>query len=147
MASNKRLMGCRPLPDWPRDKRCIHTIATFDGNLCVWRCLAIYKRHVRGEKNQVENCRAALDLACEYYGDNNLKRKDVRPTKLVDFEGIAKHRNVNIMLYETKKDRGKDARSIWRLAYGKIQHKYDLLTINMVLLGGHCFYIKKRGAL
>ena len=66
MASNKRLMGCRPLPDWPRDKRCIHTIATFDGNLCVWRCLAIYKRHVRCEKNQVENCRAALDLACEY---------------------------------------------------------------------------------
>ena len=144
MASNKRLMGCRPLPDWPRDKRCIHTIATFDGNLCVWRCLAIYKRHVRGEKNQVENCRAALDLLCEYYGDNNLKRKDMRPTKLV---GFAKHRNVNIMLYETKKDRGKDARSIWRLAYGKIQHKYDLPTINMGLLGGHCFYIKKRSAL
>ena len=105
-------MGCRPMRDWVRDKRCIHTIATFDGNLSVWRCLAIYKRHVRSEKTQAENFRAALDLACEYYGDNNLKRKDVMPTKLVDFEGIAKHRHMNIMLYETKKDSRKDARSI-----------------------------------
>ena len=33
---------------------------------------------------------AALNLAREYYGDNKLKRNDVRPKKLVDFEGIAK---------------------------------------------------------
>ena len=145
MAPNESLIGCRPLPDWLRDKRCIYAIDTFTDNLCVWRCLAIYKRHVRGEKNQVEkrNCRAALDLAREYYGDNKLKRKDVRPTKLVDFEGIEKHHNVNIMLHEPKKDRRKDARSIWRLVYGTIQYKNDLLTINMGLLEGHCFYIKK----
>ena len=37
--------------------------------------------------------RAATNVAREYYGDNNLKRKDVRPTKLVDFEGIARHHN------------------------------------------------------
>ena len=55
------------------------------------------------------NCRAALDLARECYGDNKLKRKDVRPTKLVDFEGIAKHHNVNIMLCEPKEGKGKDA--------------------------------------
>ena len=48
----------------------------------------------------------------EYYGDNKLKEKDVRPAILVDFEGIAKHHNVNIMLYEPKKDRGKDAGSM-----------------------------------
>ena len=69
------------------------------------------------------------------------------PTKLVDFEGIAKHHNVNIMLSEPKKDRGKDAGSMWRLVYSKIQHKSDLPTINMGLLGGHCFYIKKMGVL
>ena len=86
---------------------------------------------------QERNCKAALNLAREYYGDNKLKRKDVRPTKLVDFEGIARHHNVNIMLYEPKKDRGKDAGSIWRLVYGKIQHKNDLPTINMGLLGVH----------
>ena len=36
----------------------------------------------------------------------------MRPTKLVDFEGIARHHNVNIMLYVPKKDGGKDAVSL-----------------------------------
>ena len=83
----------------------------------------MYKRHVRGEKNQVQkrNCRTTLDLAREYYGDNKLKKK--KPTKLVDFEDIVKHHNVNIILYEPKKDMDKDAGSIWLLVYGKIQHK------------------------
>ena len=118
---------------------------TFDDNLCVWRCLVIYKRLARGEKNQVQerNWDAARNLARGYYGDNNLKKRDMRPTKLVDFEGIARHHSVNIMLYERKKDRGKDAGSVWRLDYGKIQHKNDLPTINMKLLGGDCFYIKE----
>ena len=58
----------------------------------------------------------------------------MRPTKLVDFESIAKHHNVNIMLYETKKDKGKDAGPVWWLVYGKIQHKNDLPAINMGLL-------------
>ena len=51
------------------------------------------------------------------------------------------------MLYEPKEDRGKDAGSILWLVYGKIQHKSDLPTINMGLLGGHCFYIKKTDVL
>ena len=79
------------------------------------------------------NCDAALGLAREYYGDKKLKKRDVRPTKLVAFEGIARHHNVNVMLYEPKKN----ARSIWRLVYGKTQHKNALPTINMRLLGGH----------
>ena len=65
------------------------------------------------------------------------------PTKLVDFEGIARHHNVNIMLYEPKKDRGKDAGFIWWLVYGKVRQKNDLPTANMELLAGHYFYIKK----
>ena len=83
----------------------------------------------------------------EYYGDNKLKRKDVRPQRLVDFEGIARHHNVNIMLYEPKNDKGKVAGSVWQLVYGKIQHKSNLPTINMGLLGGHCFYIKEMDVL
>ena len=143
LASNEPLMGFGPLLDWLRDKCCIYAIDTFDDNLCVWRCLVIYKRHACGEKNQVEkrNCETALNLSCEYYGDKKFKKHDVRPTKRVAFEGIAKHHNVNIMLYEPKKDRGKDAGSIWGLVCDKIQHKSDLSTINMGLLGGHCFYI------
>ena len=119
--SNKPLIGRGPLPDWLRKKCCIYTVDTFDDNMFVWRCLAIYKR--KDIKRGTEFVtKAALDLAREYYGDNKLKRRDVRPTKLVDFEGIARHHNVNIMLYEPKKDRGKDAGSIWWLVYGKIQH-------------------------
>ena len=77
VASNEALMDCGPLPGWLRDKRCIYALDTFDNNLCVWRCLAIYKRLSRGEKNwmQERNCDAALGLACEYYGDNNLKKR------------------------------------------------------------------------
>ena len=137
MASNEPLMGCRPLPDWLRDKRCIYALHTFDDNLCVWICLAIYKILARGEKNGVQerNRNAALNLAREYYDDNNLKKRDMRPTKLVDFEGIARHYNVNIMLYEPKKDRGKDAGSIWQLVYRKTQYKNNLPTVYMGLLG------------
>ena len=142
-------MGWGPLPTWLKDKHCINAIDTFDDNLYVWRCFVIYKTLAHGEKSRVQerNCKAALNLVCEYYGDKNLKKKDVRSTKLVDFEGIARHHNVNIMLYELKKNRGKDVRSVWRLVYGKIQHKNSLSTINMGLLGGHCFYIKKMDVL
>ena len=145
VASKELLMGCGPMPDWLRNKRCIYALDIVDDNLCVWRCLAIYKRLAHGEKNreQERNRNAVLNLAHEYYGDNNLRKRDVRPTKLVDFEGIARHLNVNIMLYEPKKDRGKDTESIWRLVYSKAQHKNNLPTINMGLLGDHCFYIKK----
>ena len=69
----------------------------------------------------------------------------MRPTKLVDFEGIAKHHNVNIMWYEPIKNKGKHAGSVWRLVFGKIQHKNDLPTIN--ILGGHCFYVKNMDVL
>ena len=85
----------------------------------------------------------ALNLAREFYSDNKLKRKDVRVTKLVDFEGIAKHLNVNIMLCESKKESGEDAGKIWRLVYGKTQYKDTLPTINMGLFKGNCFYINK----
>ena len=45
VSSNEPLLGCGPLRDWLRKKRCIYAV---DGknerndNLCVWRCLAIY---------------------------------------------------------------------------------------------------------
>ena len=82
----------------------------FNDNLCVWRCLAIYKpKDIQRGTEFVT--RTALNLACQYYGDKNLKKRYVRPTRLVDFEGIAKHHNENIMLYEPKNN----SRSIWQL--------------------------------
>ena len=146
MGSNESLMGCRPFPDWLKDKRCIFAIDKFDDNLCVWGCFAIYQRKDIQRGTEFVT-RTVLNLVREYYGDKNLKKRDVRPTKLTDLEGIAKHHNMNIMLYEPKKDKGKVAGSVWRLVYGKIQHKNDLPTINIGLLGGHCFYIKKMDVL
>ena len=107
MASNESLMGCGRLPDWLRGKCCIYAIDKFDDNLCVWRCLAIYKRKDIQRGTEFIT-RTALNLAREYYGDKNLKKRDVRPTELVDFQGIVRHHHVNIMLYEPKKDKGKE---------------------------------------
>ena len=53
LASNKPLMGCGPLTDWLKKKRCTYSIDNFDDNLCGWRYLTIQKRHVRGEKNHM----------------------------------------------------------------------------------------------
>ena len=134
--------GKRVLPDWLRKKRCINALDTFEDNLCVWRCLAIYTRKdvKRGSEFVTKE---ALNLAREFYSNNKLKRKDVRATRLEDFEGIAKHLNVNIMLYESEKESGEDAGKIWRVVYGKTQYKDTLPTINMGLFKGHCFYINK----
>ena len=85
------------------------------------------------------NFKTAVNLAREYYGDNRLKRKDARPTKLIYFERIAQHHKENIMSYEPKKDSGKDARSISQVVHGKNQYKRDLPTVNVGLLRGHCF--------
>ena len=140
------LMGCGPLSDWLKDKRCIYAIEKLDDNLCVWRYFAVCKQKDIQRGTEFVT-RTVLNLVLEYCGDKNLKKRDVRPTKLVDFEGIARHHNVHIMLYEPKKDSGKDAGSLWQLVYGKIQHKNDLPTKNMGLLRGHCFYIKEMDVL
>ena len=108
----------------------------------MWRCLAIYSQRDAKRGSEFVT-KEALKLAREYYADNKLKRKDVRATKLVDFEGIARHLNVNIMLHEPSKESGKDAGKTWRLVYGKIQYRDTLPTINMGLFKRHCFYINK----
>ena len=129
-------------PEWLRKKKCINALDTFDRNLCAWRCLALHKRKdvKRGAERSTKE---ALNLAREFYSDNKLEREDVRSTRLEDFEGIAKHLNVNIMLYESEKESGEDAGKIWRLVYSKTQYKDTLPTINMGLFKGHCFYINK----
>ena len=146
VSSYEPLLGCGPLPDWLRKKRCIYGV---DGknerndNLRVWRCLAIYTRRdvKRGSEFVTKE---ALTLAREYYGNDKLKRQDVRPTRLVDFEGIAKKFSINIRVYEPKKNLEK---APWRLVYGQKQYKEKLDTINLGMFGGHCFYIKNMDVL
>ena len=66
------------------------------------------------------NCEAALNLAREYYGDNEIKQKDVPPTEPVDFERTEKHHNNSLKLYESKKDSRKDSGPTWWLVYSKV---------------------------
>ena len=77
ISTTEPLLGCSPLPDWLRKKRCIYAL---DGtkekvdNLCMWRCLAV---HFRGDKKMREKfgTREALNLAREYYENPELKRE------------------------------------------------------------------------
>ena len=132
-------MGCGPLPEWLGNKKCIYKVDTFDDNLCVWRCLVIHNRILLGRKRPEEDTtREALKLAGQYYQQPTMKKVDVRATKLVDFEGIARFLNINIRLYEPKND----SHTIWCLVYGKNQHKESLPDVNIGLYQGHCFYIK-----
>ena len=146
VSSNEPLLGCGPLPDWLRRKRCIYAVDSKDertDNLCVWRCLAIYTRG--SAKRETERItREALTLAREYYGNDKLKRQDVRATRLVDFEGIAKKFSINISVYEPKKNSEK---APWRLVYGQNLCKEKLDKINLGMFGGHCFYIKNMDVL
>ena len=146
VSSNEPLLGCGPLPDWLRKKRCIYAV---DGknertdNLCVWRCLAIYTRG-SAKRETERTTREALTLAREYYGNDKLKRQDVWATRLVDFLGIAKKFSINIRVYELRKNSEK---APWRLVFGQNQYKEKLDTINLGMFGGHCFYIKNMAVL
>ena len=104
MSTNEPLLGCEPLPDWLHKKRCIYGV---DGkkertdNLCVWQCLAVYMRCEVSRGTEFLT-KEAMQLAKGYYGNNKLKCKDVKFTKLMDFEGIGERFNVNIRVYEPK---------------------------------------------
>ena len=142
ISTREPLLGCGPLPDWLRKKRCIYAL---DGteervdNLCMWRCLAV---HYRGDRKQREKftTREALNLARKYYENPKLKREDVRATKLVDMEGISRKFNINIRIFEPRTNSEK---APWRLVYGQNQYKKGRKDdINLGMLDGHCFYIK-----
>ena len=156
--SNEPLLGCGPLPKWLADKKCVYAIDKIDDNLCFWRCLVIHQRIMKGEKRPEEKTnRDALKLARDFYKRPNLKRENVWPTRLVDFENIAKQFKVNIRLFEPRENKDKTA---WRLVFGKNQFKKNLPCVDIGLFvyedhdkkqaeednrysrQGHCFFIK-----
>ena len=158
--SNEPLLGCGPLPKWLADKKCVYAIDKIDDNLCLWRCLVIHQRIMKGKKRPEEKTnRDALKLARDFYKNPNLKREDVEPTRLVDFENIAKQFKVNIRLFES----AKESETVWKLVFGKNQFKKNMPCVdiglfvyegedltrelnrvdyNLKLRRGHCFFIK-----
>ena len=161
--SNEPLLGCGPLPKWLADKKCVYAIDKIDDNLCLWRCLVIHQRIMKGKKRPEEDTnREALKLARDFYRIPNLKREDVKPTRLVDFENIAKQFKVNIRLFEPAKESKteEESKTAWRLVFGKNQFKKNLPCVDIGLFvyedheededekdnrysrQGHCFFIK-----
>ena len=69
-------------------------------------------------------------MARDFYKKPNLKREDVKPTRLVDFENIAKHFKVNIRLFEPRENKEKTA---WKLVFGKNQFKKNLQCVDIGL--------------
>ena len=155
--SNEPLLGCGPLPKWLADKKCIYAIDKIDDNLCLWRCLAIHQRIMKGKKRPEEDTnRDALKLARDFYRKPNLMREDVKPTRLVDFENIAKQFKVNIRLFEP----AGESKTVWKLVFGKNQFRKNLPCVDIGLFvyedrdreqseadnqnprRGHCFFIK-----
>ena len=154
--SNEPLLGCGPLPKWLADKKCIYAIDKINDNLCLWRRLAIHQRIMKGKKRPEEDTnRDALKLARDFYRIPNLKREGVKPTRLVDFENIAKQFKVNIRLFEPEENKEK---TVWRLVFGKNQFRKNLPCVDIGLFvgddedeaekdkrdsrQGHCFFIK-----
>ena len=146
--SNEPLLGCGPLPKWSADKKCIYAIDKIDDNLCLWRCLVIHQRIMKGKKRPEEDTnRDALKLARDFYRIPNLKREDVKPTRLVDFENIAKQFKVNIRLFEPAKESetakeskteeesktAKVSKTVWKLVSGKNQFRKNLPCVDIGL--------------
>ena len=113
---------------------------------------------MKGKKRPEEDTnRDALKLARDFYRKPNLKREDVKPTRLVDFENIAKQFKVNIRLFEPEENKEK---TVWKLVSGKNQFKNNLPFVDIglfvyedhdrkqsekdkrALRQGHCFFIK-----
>ena len=155
--SNEPLLGCGPLPKWLADKKCIYAIDKIKDNLCLWRCLVIHQRIMKGEKRpEKDTNRDALRLARDFYKNPNLKRGVVKPTRLVDFENIAKQFKVNIRLFEPVEE----SKTVWKLVFGKNQFRKNLPCVDIGLFvyedhekkkaekdnrdprQGHCFFIK-----
>ena len=159
--SNEPLLGCGPLPKWLADKKCIYAIDKINDNLCLWRCLAIHQRIMKGKKRPEEDTnRDALKLARDFYRIPILRREDVEPTRLVDFENIAKQFKVNIRLFEL----AEESKKVWKLVSGKNQFRKNLPFVDIGLFvykgedldrecargynnncktrRGHCFFIK-----
>ena len=84
---------------------------------------------MKGKKRPEEDTnREALMLVRDFYKNQNLKREDVKPTRLVDFENIAKQFKINIRLFEPRENEDKTA---WRLVFGKNQFKKNLPCVDI----------------
>ena len=90
-------------------------------------------RRINQQRPEEDTTREALNLAREFYNQLKLQVRDVRATKLVDFENIASKLKVNIRLYEPKNQ------STWKLVFGQNQFKSFFQMLTLVYTKGTVF--------
>ena len=103
---------------------------------------------MKGKKRPEEDTnRDALKMARDFYRIPNLKREDVKPTRLVDFENIAKQFKVNIRLFELAEE-NQFKKNLPCVDIGLFVYEGEDLVgehskdDNRKPRRGHCFFIK-----
>ena len=84
------LLGTGPLPDWLRNlahSRSMLALDTYKDNLCLWRCIAVY-RGARPDRSTT----AARELAKSFF-NLIVTPNDCRKTSLDELEQVERHLN------------------------------------------------------
>jgi len=137
------LLGTGRLPDWLRNlshSRAMVALDTFEDNLCLWRCIAVYNG-----SDPERSTRAARELAKNFF---NLAKapKDVAKTPLNELANVERSLNkvrpfeewVGFRVYEPRKE--EDGKVIWVLKKSPTDVIKNIITIGHYL--DHAFLIK-----
>lgn len=136
---NQPLVGTGPLPDWLRNMahgRTMTVLDTFSDNLCLWRCLAVYRGTIPHRSTT-----AALQLAQGYVGAHCEK------TSLNELDNVERYLNANkplekwlgIRLYEPERTEAEEV--VWYLCRNTIPQIKNLVTIEV--FDGYTFLFKE----
>lgn len=137
------LLGSGPLPEWLRNLahgRAMVTLDSYDDNLCLWRCISVYKGA------RVDRCsRVAKAMAKRYYRHAETPN-DVIQTSLDDLDKVEKFLNerlpasdwIGIRVYFPRRDT--DGTIVWAMYRNPVPFIKNIMTIGVH--SGHAFLIK-----
>ena len=134
------LMGTGPLPDWLRGKHGMVTLDTYRDNMCLWRCIAVY-RGARPDRST----KAAQGLVKSFFKLRDTPTNCVK-TSLDELEKVEMHLNkgtafsdwLGIRVYIP--ERVDDKEVVWHLTRNPASQFKNVMTIG--IFGEHSFLIK-----
>ena len=136
---NQPMLGTEPLPEWLRNLshgRNMISLDTFQDNLCLWRCIAVY------QKARPDRCTmAAKQLAKGFFKSDLVPR-----TSLDELEKVEVYLNtgkqlsawVGIRVYEPELQQNGEI--YWQLRKNPSDKLKNIITIG--IYEGHAFLIK-----
>jgi len=136
------LLGTGSLPDWLRNlahDRSMPSLDTYKDNLCLWRCIAVY-RGARPDRSTT----AARELAKSFF-KLRATPSDCPKTSLDELDQVERHLNqgapfsdwLGIRVYEPERTEGE---LVWHLRRNPPAKLTNILTIE--IYEGHAFFIK-----